>query len=390
MRKSIIILFLLWSFLGYGQNNIYCLNDFAGWYRLSTINTTTGIITEIAPVPVVAFYVLGNKQCISTHDSTYTFAGSDGTNVRLYTLDLATGSILNNPIFNNNVVGLQYNCNDSTIYALEENGGNYYLVTLDKTTGLTTQKGVVGGVTAYVGDGFTLDVKRGLYHFFGLFSSNIYMYSININSGLVTTSAPFPDIVTGLAYNCNDSIVYGLWEDGMDYKLERITPSSGAHSTIGVLNSITPGFVAESAAIDRNGMYTYRGFSNSNLVSLITIDVQTANVIDTIPFSANVSGIDYFVCCSDTIATVGISEIEQKTIIAYPNPFYEKIELNWNYEIGNGSIALFDVYGKLVFQEKNINGKSYLLKRNDLPSGIYIAIIKDQNQFNWSSKIIAQ
>ena len=383
-------MFILWSFLGYSQNDIYCLNDFAGWYRLSTIDPTTGVITEIAPIPGVSFYVLGNKQCINTHDSTYTFAGSDGTNVRLYTLDLATGSILSNPIFNNNVVGLQYNCNDSTIYAIEETGGNYYLVTLDKTTGLTIQKGVVGGVTAYVGDGFALDVKRGLYHFFGLFSSNIYMYSVDINSGLVTTSAPFPDNVTGLAYNCNDSIIYGLWEDGADYKLERITPSSGAHSTIGVLNSITPGFVAESAAIDRNGMYTYRGFSNSNSISLITVDVQTANVIDTISFTNNVSGIDYFVCCSDTITTVGIDEIGQKTITVYPNPFHEKIELDWSYEIKNGSIELFDVNGSLVFQEKNINGKSYLLERKGIPNGIYIAVIKGENQFSWSSKIIAR
>ena len=209
MRKSIVILFVFWSFLGYSQNDIYCLNDFAGWYRLSTINPTTGAITEIAPIPVVAFYVLGNKQCINSHDSTYTFAGHDGANVRLYTVHLGTGAIISDPLFNNNVVGLQYNCNDSTIYATEEFGGNYYLVTVDKTTGLTVQNGIIPGVTAYVGDGFTLDVKRGMYHLFGLFNSNIHMYSIDINTGAVINSPMFPDNLTGLAYNCNDSIVYG-------------------------------------------------------------------------------------------------------------------------------------------------------------------------------------
>lgn len=390
MRKSITILFILWSFLGQSQNDFFCLNDFAGWYRLSTINATTGVITEITPIPVVAFYVLGNKQCINTHDSTYTFAGHDGTDVRLYTFHLGTGVMIYNPIFNNNVVGLQYNCNDSSIYATEEFGGNYYLVTVDKTTGLTAQKGIIPGVTAYVGDGFTLDVKRGEYHLFGLFNSNIHMYSIDINSGAVITSPVFPDNVTGLAYNCNDSIVYGLWEDGTDYKLERIIPSTGTHSTIGILDSITPGFVAESASIDRNGMYTYRGFSNSNSISLITIDVQTANVIDTVPFTNNVSGIDHYVCCSDTQITVGISELKEEALKVYPNPFIEKVELEWGRNFINGSVKLFDIYGRLVFNETKVNGNSYLLRRNGLTNGVYFVEIKDGNQFSWSEKLIAR
>ena len=390
MRKSIVILFVFWSFLGYSQNDIYCLNDFAGWYRLSTINPTTGAITEIAPIPVVAFYVLGNKQCINSHDSTYTFAGHDGANVRLYTVHLGTGAIISDPLFNNNVVGLQYNCNDSTIYATEEFGGNYYLVTVDKTTGLTVQKGIIPGVTAYVGDGFTLDVKRGMYHLFGLFNSNIHMYSIDINTGAVINSPMFPDNLTGLAYNCNDSIVYGLWEDGTDFKLERINPSSGNHSTIGVLDSLTPGFVVESASINRNGMYTYRGFSSSNSLSLITLDVQTASVIDTIPFTNNVSGIDYYVCCSDTQVAVGVSEVEVEALKVYPNPFIEKVELKWGKKIKSGFINLFDIYGRLVFNDSKINGDSYLLRRNGLAKGVYFVEVNDGSQFSWSEKLIAR
>ena len=140
MRKSIVILLLLWSFFGHSQNDLYCIHDTAGAYQLAKINTVTGVITNIAPFFGPSFYVLGNKDCISTHDSTYIFSGHDGTNARLYTLDLLTGNVVSNPIFDNVVVGLRYNCADSTIYAVEEDSlGNYYLVTVDKVTGLTSQ-----------------------------------------------------------------------------------------------------------------------------------------------------------------------------------------------------------------------------------------------------------
>ncbi len=391
MRKSILILLLLWSFFCYTQNDMYCIYDTSGAYQLSTINTTTGVVTNIAPFFGPSFYVLGNKNCISTHDSTYIFSGHDGTNARLYTLDLATGTVLNNPIFGNVVVGLKYNCEDSTIYAIEEVTGNYYLVTVDKVTGLTTQLGIVGGVTAYVGDGFALDTKRGLYHLLGLFSSNIHIYSVDIKTGLVTASPAFPDNVIGLEYNCNDSTIYGLWEDGLDYKLERVIPSSGIHSTIGTLNNINTGYVGESTSINKNGEYTYRGFSSTNAATLITIDVQTATIIDTIGFAnSGVAGMTYFACCSDSISTVGIVEAEENNEgLIYPNPFHDKAHVQWNKNIQNGTIEIYDIFGKLIFTEDKISGLSYELKRNNMGAGIYIVELKSENKIRWKGKLIA-
>ena len=110
MKKFLLLGLVLWSFLLSGQNNPYCLYDFAGWYRLSTVDPSTGTISQINPIPVVGFYVLGNKQSISTHDSTYIFAGHDGSDVRLYTVTLSSAAIVHNPVFNSNVVGLKYNC----------------------------------------------------------------------------------------------------------------------------------------------------------------------------------------------------------------------------------------------------------------------------------------
>lgn len=389
MKKIVLLLLASWSFVCFAQYEPYCLYDFAGWYRLSTINPTTGNITQIAPIPVVQFYVLGNKQCINTHDSTYTFAGHDGADVRLYTVTMDSAIIVNNPVFNNNVIGLQYNCNDSSIYAMEENGSAYDLVKVDKTTGLTTQIGSVSGVSAYVGDGFVLDVNRGLYHFFGLFGTNIKMYSIDIVTGMVTSSPFFPDNVTGLAYSCQDSTVYGLWEDGPDYKLESIDPITGTHSTVGILSGIDPGFVAESASINYFGEYIYRGFANTNNV-LLTIDVQTASVINNVSFSDNVSGIDYYVCCDEEPIISSLNEfVIKEELNIYPNPFNSSTNITWDKTINDGFVEVFDIAGKLVYTESNIEGNKYTLQRHTLKEGVYfINLTSNSNQLRITGKLL--
>lgn len=379
MKKIVLLLLASWSFVCVAQYEPYCLYDFAGWYRLSTINTSTGNITQIAPIPIVQFYVLGNKQCINTHDSTYTFAGHDGSDVRLYTVTMDSASIVSDPIFNNNVVGLQYNCNDSSIYALEENGGAYDLVKVNRTTGVTSQIGSVSGVTAYVGDAFVLDVNRGLYHFFGLFGGNIKLYSIDITTGMVTASPFFPDNLTGLAYNCQDSTVYGLWEDGTDYKLESINPITGTHNTVGILAGIDPGFVAESASINYYGEYVYRGFAGPNNL-LVTIDVQTASVIDTVSFSSNVSGIDYYVCCNEEPIISNISEYSVKEKLSIrPNPLNSQATITWEENMQNGFVEVYDVSGKLVFQKSGISGNQYIFQKGNLKKGLYFINVFDNN-----------
>ena len=389
MKKIILIFLTSWSFTCFAQYEPYCLYDFAGWYRLSTINTTSGNITQIAPIPIVQYYVLGNKQCINTHDSTYTFAGHDGSDVRLYTVTMDSASILSDPIFNNNVVGLQYNCNDSSIYALEENGGAYDLVKVNRITGMTTQIGSVSGVTAYVGDAFVLDANRGLYHFFGLFGGNIKMYSIDIVSGNVSASPFFPDNVTGLAYNCQDSTVYGLWEDGTDYKLESINPINGNHNTIGIIPGIDPGFVAESASINYYGHYTYRGFDGPKSL-LVTIDVHTASLVDSVSFSSNVSGIDYYVCCNEEPIISNINQYSyQEKLNIYPNPINSQAIISWESNINNGFIEVYDVSGKLVFKQNGLSGNQYAFQKDNLKKGVYfINIIDRNNKKKFFDKII--
>jgi Secretion system C-terminal sorting domain len=387
LKLTITLILLLFHVVGYTQSSEpYCINEIAGTYSLANINPQTGVVNNIGVVFGFSFYILGNKHCVNTHDNTFTFSGYDGNNAILFTVDLATGTTINSPVFNGVVVGLRYNCEDSTIYAIEENGGGYDLVKVDKTTGFTTTIGFISGVSGYVGDSFVLDTKRGVYHFFGLFGPSIKMFSVDINTGVVTASPFFPDNLAGLAYNCEDSTAYGLWEDGTDYMLEKIDPTTGTHTSVGVMTNIDPGYVSESSTINSNGEYIYRGFSNTNPV-LLTVDLQTANVINNVPFSATVSGVDFYSCCSDIITS--LPENKKNRAGLFPNPFVNNVTLNWDVNVKNGELNLFNALGEMVLTENNINGISFQLKRNKIPNGLYFIQVKENNKIIWSDKLIA-
>ena len=58
-----------------------------------------------------------------------------------------------------------------------------------------------------------------------------------------------------------------------------------------------------------------------------------------------------------------------------------------NKEIKNGLIEIYDVSGKLAWQQK-FNGKQFELKRNDLKSGIYFYKISEEGKAINSGKIV--
>ena len=358
--------------ISYGQTGQpYFLHDSLGTYYLAQIDLVSGAVSDIGPVPGVNFWVLGNKYCISAHDSTYTFVGHDGIDARLFTIKLSDASIVSNPLFNGVKVGLRYNCGDSSIYAIEEKIGGYEFVKVNKTTGATDSVGFFNGVGAYVGDAFALDGKGGNYHFMGLIASDIHIISINIYSGVKTVSPVFLDNPIGFAYSCKDSNIYAMWEDSVDYKLERIDPVSGTHSTVGIVPGLAPGFVAESASVSFSGEYSFRGFFGSSQV-MATIDVSSAALLSTPHFSVTASGLDQLVCCmpSNPIIT-DFPEEQGGRLLPYPNPFAESIRFTSDREVINGTLRLYDSQGKCVEEACGMNGTEFQLAPTALPSGVY-------------------
>ncbi len=57
-------------------------------------------------------------------------------------------------------------------------------------------------------------------------------------------------------------------------------------------------------------------------------------------------------------------------IIFFPNPFYERVELGFRDEIMIDNLRIYDMYGRLLVERKNIAGK-FMWNVSSLSSGIY-------------------
>ncbi len=72
----------------------------------------------------------------------------------------------------------------------------------------------------------------------------------------------------------------------------------------------------------------------------------------------------------------------------FPNPFSISTTLQSNVALENATLSVFDTYGKVVLEMNNINGKTIVLSRKNLASGLYFFRITEGNQTIVRSKFI--
>src|SRR3989344_3679389 len=301
--KIIIVLFFsvltLFSFSQTGRPYAIWEDQVAGVYKYVQLDANTGTKTEIASIPGVLGFVMGNSSCMDPVNNYYHFAALSGSGLYLfYTLDASSGAVLTNPVLTENIIGVEYNCADAKLYALREISNNYDIVRFDPSTATSTTVAPIGFLNGYVGGSFCLNTQLGHYSFVALTGLAFVLKTYNINTGLLVASTPFPDNVVGHKYSCVDNAVYGLWENAGAYQLERIDQVTGLHTTSGILPGVTPGFVVESQSVDENGYYTFRGFDSLNNFALFTVDLSTAAITATAPTFDNAVGFEEFSCCS--------------------------------------------------------------------------------------------
>ena len=102
------------------------------------------------------------------------------------------------------------------------------------------------------------------------------------------------------------------------------------------------------------------------------------------------------VITNETYHTIGLDFItvslqnliyNNTQIHVYPNPLQEFAIFEMKKEIKNGLVEIYDLSGKLAWQQK-FNGKQFELKRNDLKSGIYFYKITEEGKAINSGKIV--
>ena len=74
---------------------------------------------------------------------------------------------------------------------------------------------------------------------------------------------------------------------------------------------------------------------------------------------------------------LGVVETENAYLRAYPNPFSETLNLEFNYGSSkNISLELLDLLGKVVMSKHNLTSKETVTLNSELGAGIYFCVIK--------------
>jgi len=386
MKNFIPFVFLFFILVnGNSQSN----RPYAVWedqtlsvYKFVRLDAATGSKTEISTIPGMTAFIAGNNTAIDFYNNRYHLTGmSGGTTKRLYTIDLNSGSMIYNPVFTDNIIGIEFNCNDSLLYALKEVAGVYYLVTIDPDSATINTIASINGMNAYVGGSFSLDVNQNLYSFVALVGSNYRLRSFSTQTGLMVNDNIFNDNVSAHRYNCEDGFVYGLWENSSVYKLEKININTGTHITVNTLTGVTPGYVTESQSVNSNGQYTFRGFDSNNDFAIFAADLSNGSIINSNLTTDNAVGFEEASCCS--VISSASEIISGNFLPVYPNPADEFVFLD--YPVLINKAECFDITGKSIHVEIKTN----TLNVKSLADGIYILKTISGKTVNYSRIIVA-
>ncbi|MFN8115377.1 MAG: right-handed parallel beta-helix repeat-containing protein [Bacteroidia bacterium] len=86
---------------------------------------------------------------------------------------------------------------------------------------------------------------------------------------------------------------------------------------------------------------------------------------------------------------VGIQNLDfSKKIKNYPNPFFYETIFKTDIPLTNASLIIYDCFGKIVDEIKNISGQSFTFYRKNLTVGTYIYKIVDENEKMTIGKLI--
>lgn len=79
---------------------------------------------------------------------------------------------------------------------------------------------------------------------------------------------------------------------------------------------------------------------------------------------------------------------ENSVIKIYPNPFSTQITLETDILLKNATIIIYNSYGQVVNEIKNINEQTVSIYRNNIPSGLYFIQLAQDNKIIKTEKLV--
>jgi hypothetical protein len=108
-------------------------------------------------------------------------------------------------------------------------------------------------------------------------------------------------------------------------------------------------------------------------------------------WDASSSGVrkDFWEYTPDT-TTSGTEELKiQNSISIFPNPLKIETTIYANTVLKNATLIIYNSLGQIAKQLNNISGESILIKRDNLPAGLYVVqLIQDQKTFSSNKYLV--
>lgn len=166
----------------------------SGIYHTVSVNTTTGLVSRISNLLGVTS-ISTNNSAYNSSNNYFTFVDN---NDLIYTINLANGSIISNPSLSTTIHELQYNSVTGVYYALENSGNDYFLVTVDPSTGISNRVGSINGLNSIQTCTSTLDEINDIY---SITDNNEKLFNINLSTASLNSNPQLSCNVIGLTIN---------------------------------------------------------------------------------------------------------------------------------------------------------------------------------------------
>ena len=130
---------------------------------------------------------------------------------------------------------------------------------------------------------------------------------------------------------------------------------------------------AASSMTITNTTFTVTSGGNSNSITLPIIPI---NLV-------------YDTGCVSIYGGINENNLENNTLIS-PNPFSTLATLQTSISLENATLTIYNSFGQQVKQLENISGNDIILKRENLPGGLYFIQVKEKDKKIASKKIIIE
>jgi hypothetical protein len=229
--------------------------------------------------------------------------------------------------------------------------------TVNGTQVTVTSSGFVASNSVYCGATFPYFVGYS-------YSSNSGgngSYTFNFSPPISAATLNF----SGVSRDLSNAEEVKLFVNGTHYQI----PAVGSLNGCDALAILTPlGDIAACAGCSVSG---WNGTTINGPINSIT-------VIDTVLIGAPAGSIFSLFICNDVSTGLVENKITDNHQY-YPNPFFIETTLQTSIILKDASLIIYNSFGQKVKQIKNISGQTVILHRDNLPSGMYIFHLTQDN-----------